>query len=41
MSTIPASALAELFDLLAKDKVMQIASKYGIKLSDVALESAE
>ncbi|MCL1982599.1 MAG: hypothetical protein FWG53_05900, partial [Clostridiales bacterium] len=38
MATMPASALAELFALFAKEKVVEMADWYGIKLADVSME---
>ena len=38
LSTIPPSAIAELFDLLARDKVVDLAKKYGVHLSAVDIK---
>ena len=38
LSTIPPSAIAELFDLLARDKAVDLAKKYGVQLSDIDIK---
>jgi len=38
MSTVPPSAYVELFELLAKDKVVESAGLYGIAISEVSVE---
>lgn len=37
MAMIPSSAIAELFDLLAKDKVIALTGNYGISLSSISI----
>jgi len=39
VATIPPSAISELFELLAKDKLIEMAKGYGVTLSDVALHA--
>ncbi|MCL2677830.1 MAG: hypothetical protein FWE85_02120, partial [Clostridiales bacterium] len=38
METIPPSAIAELFDLLLKDKVCELAGKHGVTVSGVSVK---
>jgi hypothetical protein len=38
MDTIPNEAIAELFNLLARDKVMALARNYGVRLSGVSVK---
>ncbi|MCL1808442.1 MAG: hypothetical protein FWG42_01585 [Clostridiales bacterium] len=35
MATVPASAIAELFVLLAKERVVELAEEYGVAIADV------
>ena len=37
MATIPNEAIAELFDLLARDKVIDVAWDYGVEVSDITV----
>ncbi|MCL2425427.1 MAG: hypothetical protein FWD05_03715 [Oscillospiraceae bacterium] len=37
MATIPPSAISELFDLLAKEKIVELARNYGIAVSNITL----
>ncbi|MCL2663281.1 MAG: hypothetical protein FWE83_08150 [Oscillospiraceae bacterium] len=39
MSTIPPSAIVELFELLAREKVIELAQNSGITISDISLEA--
>jgi len=39
MATVPPSAIAELFDLLGKDKVVGLLGNYGIAVSEVSVEA--
>ena len=39
IETIPAEAITELFNLLGRDKVFEIAGDYGIELKDIAVHS--
>ena len=38
LSTIPSAAIVELFDLLARDKVVDLAKKYGVQLSAIDIK---
>ena len=38
MGTVPPSAIAELFDLLAEDKAIAIAANYGLDISLVSVK---
>ena len=38
MKTIPPAAFAELFMLLGKDKIIEMAGKYGVELSDLSMD---
>jgi hypothetical protein len=39
MATIPLPAVAELFDLLARDKVIELADNYGVTISSIFMKS--
>jgi hypothetical protein len=39
MATVPPSAIVELFELLARDKVIELAQNSGITISDISLET--
>ena len=38
MSTIPPSAIAELFDLLAKEKIIELAGDAGVTISSISVK---
>lgn len=38
MATIPLNAIAELFDLLVKDKVVGLAEDYGVTVSEISVK---
>ena len=38
MSTVPQSAIKELFELLAREKVIELAQRSGITISDISLD---
>ncbi|MCL2717603.1 MAG: hypothetical protein FWE14_02325 [Lachnospiraceae bacterium] len=40
LNTIPPAAIADLFMLLGKDKIIDLAKKYGVKLSDLSVTGA-
>ena len=40
MATVPTSAIAELLNLLAIDKIVEMAGNYGVKLSKVAVKGS-
>jgi len=39
MATVPPSAMVELFDLLGKDKVVELAGSCGVKVSMISIEN--
>ena len=41
MSTIPTSAISELFDVLIRNKITKLAGDYGVSLLDISVNSSE
>jgi hypothetical protein len=39
MATVPPSAIIELFELLAREKVIELAQNSGITISDIILDA--